>query len=287
MSSAVKRLSLAQALVGTFALATCLKLLLIKSYHSTDYEVHRNWLAITASLRPSKWYFDTTSIWSLDYPPLFALFERSLVPLARLFDPEMVRVENLDYMTPFSHHFMRLSVIGTDVALLAGTWLCCYADGFDYRGGVLTLLNGGLLLVDHIHFQFNGFLFGILFLSIGLLRRSEGGESSWGGLVGGALFAALLVLKHLFLPMAPVYFVHLLVGFCRPLGHFHGGRFGLLAVVVVVVIASPFMLLILDHSRAHLSPFHLSAHSQLMQIGGRLFPFGESSECQTTGLMAK
>ena len=59
------------------------------------------------------------------------------------------------------------------------------------------LLSPGLLIIDHIHFQYNGFMYGLLILSLVLARK----KSTL--LLSGLVFAALLMFKHIYLYLAP------------------------------------------------------------------------------------
>ncbi|KAM4845842.1 dolichyl pyrophosphate Glc1Man9GlcNAc2 alpha-1,3-glucosyltransferase isoform 3-T3 [Thomomys bottae] len=197
---------------------TFLKCLLIPTYHSTDFEVHRNWLAITHSLPISQWYYESTSEWTLDYPPFFAWFEYALSHVAKYFDEEMLKVHNLNYFNSRTLFFQRFSVIFTDGLFVYAVHECCKCvDGKratkeltekpKFILSVLLLWNFGLLIVDHIHFQYNGFLFGLMLLSIARLFQKRHME-------GAFLFATLLHFKHIYLYVAPAYGVYLLRSYC-------------------------------------------------------------------------
>ncbi|KAJ9575770.1 hypothetical protein L9F63_007416, partial [Diploptera punctata] len=243
-------------------------------FRSTDFEVHRNWLAITHSLPISKWYYEATSEWTLDYPPLFAWFEFFLSQIAQFFDPAMLEVKNLNYASPATVLFQRLSVIVTDLLFAYGTQQCLHSSGirksskWGSRWGspaailqILLVGNTGLLLVDHIHFQYNGFLLGILLLSIARVLQGH-------YLMAAFWFAVLLNLKHIFMYVAPAYFVYLLRSYCFPGNHsgssvqwksFSPIRFAKLSLVVASVFLVSF------------GPFIVL--NQLPQVFSRLFPF--------------
>ena len=118
------------------------------------------------------------------------------------------------------------------------------------------LLSPALLIIDHIHFQYNGFLYGILILSLVYARK----QSTM--LLSGLLFAGLLCLKHIYLYLAPAYFVYLLRAYClsqKSIFSIRSGNAIKLASGLAVIFGSA------------AGPFWY--WGQLDQLLSRLFPF--------------
>lgn len=121
---------------------------------------------------------------------------------------------------------------------------------------ISIMLSPGLLIIDHIHFQYNGCMYGILIASLVLARKKST------VLASGLLFAVLLCMKHIYLYLAPAYFVFLLRTYClSPKSIF---RIQFLNCVklgagIVAVFGTAF------------GPFALKG--QIPQILSRLFPF--------------
>lgn len=253
---------------------TALKFLLLPSYKSTDFEVHRNWLAITHNLPFEKWYLENTSEWTLDYPPFFAWFECLLSLVAKYFDPKMLDIANLNYNSKTTLLFQRSSVIVTDFVYYYAAYKCCQlvsqtsskrfkSDVWADERFVLCILllgNVGLLMVDHIHFQYNGFLFGILLLAIVAIFNNRCVEAAF-------WFAVLLNFKHIFIYMAPFFFVYLLRSHCFT--HRKVGRLnwrGFLPLRVLQLAGVVFLVFVVSFG-----PFIYK--NQVGQVLSRLFPF--------------
>jgi alpha-1,3-glucosyltransferase len=242
--------------LAVFALALCFKVLLFVGYRSTDFEVHRNWLAITHSLPLSQWYVDETSEWTLDYPPLFAWFEYALSQVGQYLDPGMVVVSNLNHASEATVIFQRATVVVTEAVLIFAVYLFSKRTKPAFFTTLLFLvaLNPGLLIVDHTHFQYNGLLLGIFMLSLEAMQRDQ-------ILVSAFLFAVLLNMKHLFAVAAPYYFTYMLRRYCVGATFKQAlGRFLLLGSVVLFVCC------------LSIGPFiHNGTVENLLE---RLFPFG-------------
>lgn len=175
--------------------------------------MHRNWLALTNSLPVNEWYFEKTSEWTLDYPPFFAYFEWAMSQAARFVDPEMLKVFNLEYDSWRTIYFQRATVILTELVLAYALHLYVETSPMSTKraarvAALSIFLSPGLLIIDHIHFQYNGFMYGLLILSLVLARK----KSTL--LLSGLVFAALLMFKHIYLYLAPAYFVYLLRVYC-------------------------------------------------------------------------
>ena len=71
----------------------------------------------------------------------------------------------------------------------------------------IILFNVGLLFIDHIHFQYNGLLLGILILIFDSINRKK-------YLLTTILFSFLLLMKHLFVFFVPIFGLFLLRQYC-------------------------------------------------------------------------
>jgi alpha-1,3-glucosyltransferase len=240
-----------------------LTLLIVPSRYSTDFDVHRNWLAITSSLPVCQWYFEERfSQWTLDYPPLFAYFQHLLSRFAPLFDRNMLRLEDATYASNETVLFQRLTV-GIGI-IIYGFILCVYIPLGKRAKGSLThrelwhilynVFQPVLFFVDLVHFQYNGFLMALFALSLFLMANQR--------IVASCVaFSCLLWSKHIFLYCAPAFFFYVL-GMVPSRGVSLIFKAAVSVVLVSLVSLAPFFMVCESFSE------------QMTQMLSRMFPFG-------------
>ena len=194
----------------------------------------------------------------MDYPPFFAYFEWTLAQIAQYVDPLMLVVQNLGHDSWQTVYFQRASVIVSELVLLYALHRYVQASKAKktaHAAALAIFLSPGLLIIDHIHFQYNGSMYGLLILSIVLAMEGK-------LLSSGLMFAALLCMKHIYLYLAPAYFVYLLRAYClspRSILQIQFGNCVKLGIGIVAIFAAAF------------GPF--AAWGQMPQLLSRLFPF--------------
>ena len=149
-----------------------------------------NGVCLSISILPRA--FTEISGIALDYPPFFAYFEKLLSIPASFIDPKIVDLQNLNYGAWSVVVYQRTTVILTELVLgivlqRYGNMILIPLDIFLIRAvrfikgavdpsiqriiSISLFLHPGFLIVDHIHFQYNGFMFGILLWSILMARN--------------------------------------------------------------------------------------------------------------------
>ncbi|PXF44722.1 Dolichyl pyrophosphate [Gracilariopsis chorda] len=192
-------------------ISVSLKVLLFPTSFSTDLHVHRNWKAITYNRPLSHWYTESTSKWTLDYPPMFAYLEYVLSHVLRPFDPSLTRLVVEDVVTDRSVTLLRMSVLLAEVSLMYSVYHILFtlhkhgklSPSRTHIASVLLLLCPGLTLVDNIHFQYNALPISMLLLTLSHLINDQKHFAC-------ITFCVALNLKHTLLPLVPTVSIYLL-----------------------------------------------------------------------------
>jgi alpha-1,3-glucosyltransferase len=253
--------------IFAFTIILSIKFLLFPTYHSTDFEVHRNWKAITNSLPISDWYFYSDNKWTLDYPPLFAYMEYILGKISKLIDPNITNLQKINYDSSVCKFFMRSTVLIGDIVLFFSINFLYKSFNLSIRKYLILLISiqfyAGLVIVDNMHFQYNGILFGLFFISLGFIAKKK--------YVYGAIFYLIcLCMKHIFIYFAPAYFIfyfqYVIINNIKKKKYKN-----LIANIILIGLGMSIVLLI-----AFLPFIAMSIKnknfSQLIQIKNRLFP---------------
>ncbi|SZF05720.1 unnamed protein product [Blumeria hordei] len=217
-----------------------------KPPHFGDYEAQRHWMEITTHLPISQWYFYDLEWWGLDYPLLTAYHSLVMGHIGSIINPEWFALDtSRGFDDPSLKIFMRSTVIISEFLVYIPATII-FLRHYTKLHGVhpwnanvaLTaiLLQPGLILIDHVHFQYNTVMLGLVLacMSSILARRL---------LWGCVFFVLALAFKQMALYYAPAIFAYLLGVCIFPRINFT--RFLSIAIITSATFATLFLPFIL------------------------------------------
>ncbi|KAI5854515.1 glycosyltransferase family 57 protein [Durotheca rogersii] len=201
-----------------------------------DYEAQRHWMEITTSLPISQWYFHDLQWWGLDYPPLTAYHSWLLGKVGSAIDPSWFALyTSRGLEDPALKIFMRATVIVSEylvyipaavVFIRRYSKLSGVAQWSASVALVAILMQPAIILIDHVHFQYNTMMLGFVLAS---MSSMVAGRYMWSSI----FFVAALGFKQMALYYAPAVFAFLL-GSCM----FPRINIGRLMGIAAVTLAS-------------------------------------------------
>ncbi|KAI8822334.1 glycosyl transferase [Chytriomyces cf. hyalinus JEL632] len=231
-----------------------------------DFEAQRHWLEITTQLPTKLWYRYDLQYWGLDYPPLTAYHSLLLGYIANAINPSWVALDasrgNEDKNLKM---FMRYTAIVTDLivnmsAIVVFCKMCSKSKTRSEQNALLllALIQPGLLLIDHGHFQYNSAMLGFTLWFVVCMAKKQYA-------LGSVFFCLALGFKQMALYYAlPVFFY--LLGVCAGVAKRSGAISGLkqLTIVGMAVLLTMGMMF---------SPF-MGSFEDVGQVIHRIFPVG-------------
>lgn len=147
--------------------------------------------------------------------------------------------------------YQRITVIVSELVYLLSLVYALRGRSHSTKMFAALFLQFGFVLLDDIHFQYNSMMQGLLIFSIQLMIEGK-------VLTSALLFSVLLNFKHIYLYVAPVYFLYILGGYVKT----NLKRLSAVAAFTLIPFALSF------------GPFVLKGGlSQIGIIMARLFPF--------------
>ncbi|RPA86560.1 ALG6, ALG8 glycosyltransferase [Ascobolus immersus RN42] len=204
-----------------------------------DFEAQRHWMEITTRLPMKEWYFHDLEWWGLDYPPLTAYHSWLCGKIGSLINPawfDLYTSRKSD--DPMLKLFMRATAIASEyVTYVPGLIFFVRIYGKQnerskYDQGIALaalLMQPGLMIIDHGHFQYNAVMLGFTVLAICNFITDH---LFWGSF----FFVLSLGFKQMGLYYAPAVFAYLL-GLCV-FPRIDLQRFILLGLTVVATFAA-------------------------------------------------